>query len=185
MVQHADIDHSGLTGVGGGVSSGTAFPGSPSSGDRFFRTNIRGGMEFIYDGTRWLSVEIFSWLFDASLSFGATADTSRAWFPLPTDYQVYLTQWHLVITVSGSATWVATLTDIDFDQAFATLDTQSTAAQTGGKAYHYTKTLGTILNGTAGNSAATKVGVAIYYDEQTGTASCIASASVEYRIVAT
>jgi hypothetical protein len=55
-VQHADIDHTGLTGVGGGVASGTAFPGSPSTGDLFHRTNLDEAL-WRYNGTRWLCAE--------------------------------------------------------------------------------------------------------------------------------
>lgn len=44
-----------LARVGGALAydSGTSFPGSPSSGDRYWRTDH--GMEFYYDGTRWVS----------------------------------------------------------------------------------------------------------------------------------
>jgi hypothetical protein len=38
---------------------GTAFPTGPASGDEYYRTDIRGGMLFRYDGTRWLSDELF------------------------------------------------------------------------------------------------------------------------------
>ena len=45
--------------VGGvlGYDSGSSFPGSPSSGDRYWRTDL--GMEFYYDGTRWLSTTLY------------------------------------------------------------------------------------------------------------------------------
>jgi hypothetical protein len=36
---------------------GTAFPAGVAAGDRFYRTDL--GMEFFYDGTRWLSTEVF------------------------------------------------------------------------------------------------------------------------------
>lgn len=52
--------------VGGGPAEGTTFPGSPSTRDRYFRTDIKGGMYFFYDGTRWVSEIIFQ-------SVGATA----------------------------------------------------------------------------------------------------------------
>lgn len=37
---------------GGKFSAGASFPGSPASGDRCWRTDL--GMEFYFDGTRWL-----------------------------------------------------------------------------------------------------------------------------------
>jgi len=42
-----------------GVPAGTAFPAAPATNDRFYRTNVLGGMEFLWDGTRWKSVGIF------------------------------------------------------------------------------------------------------------------------------
>jgi hypothetical protein len=38
-------------------TSGTSFPVSPSSGDRFYRTDRK--IEYYWDGTRWLSVQLF------------------------------------------------------------------------------------------------------------------------------
>jgi hypothetical protein len=37
-------------------ASGTSMPGSPSSGDLFWRSDLM--MEFVYDGTRWLSTQL-------------------------------------------------------------------------------------------------------------------------------
>jgi hypothetical protein len=37
---------------------GTAFPSGPATGDRFFRTDLV--MEFYYNGTRWLSTQLFT-----------------------------------------------------------------------------------------------------------------------------
>lgn len=39
-------------------TSGTSFPGSPTTGQRFFRTDR--GIEYYWDGTRWLSTQLFS-----------------------------------------------------------------------------------------------------------------------------
>jgi len=38
---------------------GTAFPTGPATDARYFRTDIRGGMWFRYDGTRWVSETVF------------------------------------------------------------------------------------------------------------------------------
>lgn len=38
-------------------SGSTAFPASPATNDRFWRSDL--GMEFYFNGTRWLSVEVF------------------------------------------------------------------------------------------------------------------------------
>lgn len=39
-------------------NAGTSFPASKATGDRYYRTDL--GMDFYYDGTRWLSVQEFS-----------------------------------------------------------------------------------------------------------------------------
>jgi hypothetical protein len=57
---HATIDHTGITGVGGGgIASGTSFPGSPTTGDLFHRTDLAPAL-YRYDGTRWLTVQQFT-----------------------------------------------------------------------------------------------------------------------------
>lgn len=76
-----------------GIAGGTSFPGSPSSGDRFWRSDLK--MEAVYDGTRWLSTQLFF----VSLSGGGdslgpyTATTGgirRAHTPYSNTYDFYL-----------------------------------------------------------------------------------------------
>ena len=40
----------------GGTQSGTSFPGSPSTGQKFYRSDRN--IEYVYDGTRWLSTQL-------------------------------------------------------------------------------------------------------------------------------
>jgi hypothetical protein len=47
---------------GGGIPTGTSMPVSPSTNDLIFRTDL--GLVFYYDGTRWLSLTLYT------LSFG-------------------------------------------------------------------------------------------------------------------
>lgn len=42
----------------GGILSGTSFPVSPASGDRFYRTDRN--IDYFYNGTRWLSTQLFT-----------------------------------------------------------------------------------------------------------------------------
>lgn len=53
-----DCSAQDLADLSGGIAQGTSFPGSPSSGD-FFRRTDRGGIAYRYDGTRWLTAELF------------------------------------------------------------------------------------------------------------------------------
>jgi hypothetical protein len=52
---------------------GNAFPGSPTEGDRFWRTDKR--MEFYFDGTRWLTVNVYS---DPAVDFEASTQPLTA-----------------------------------------------------------------------------------------------------------
>lgn len=54
------------------MGSGTSFPGSPATNQRYFRTDL--GFEYYYDGTRWLSVQ----LFDLTLAIRTAAALSGA-----------------------------------------------------------------------------------------------------------
>ena len=53
-----------------GISSGTSFPGSPTTGQQFFRTDL--GAMFWYSGSAWLNVDSLKQLEDVSLSSPST-----------------------------------------------------------------------------------------------------------------
>jgi hypothetical protein len=107
------------TGGGSGIASGTSFPGSPTAGDLFERTDIESGLICVYDGTRWLSHEIFPIAFSLySFTWPLTATTiadHRGVPPFGSDYDLYLMDWESWTTVlttnSGSAYWTVTLYD--------------------------------------------------------------------------
>jgi hypothetical protein len=56
QLMRLDSGSSAYTGAVWG--SGTAFPAGPSTNQRFTRTDL--GMDFYYDGTRWLSTQLFT-----------------------------------------------------------------------------------------------------------------------------
>lgn len=84
---------------------GTSFPGSPTTGDRFFRTDRN--IEYVYDGTRWLSTFIISepiWL-DSGTVISATQDFVH---PIPfrqNAYSIYIetVQWTCQLTNGTTA----------------------------------------------------------------------------------
>lgn len=55
--------------------SGTAFPASPSTYDRFFRTDL--ALDFYYDGTRWLTTQVFERTVPTAEGITATATFAR------------------------------------------------------------------------------------------------------------
>jgi len=54
-------------------NSGTSFPGAAATGDRYYRTDVDGGTPCIYDGTRWLTEQIFT-MEDHVAGLAATGD---------------------------------------------------------------------------------------------------------------
>ncbi len=66
-----------------GWNGGTAFPGSPATNDRYWRTDL--GLEFYYDGTRWLSTALYTLGLpqaDALAPLAATATGHRLCLPI-------------------------------------------------------------------------------------------------------
>lgn len=183
MVQHADIDHTGIPGAGGTLPSGTAFPGSPATDDFFYRTNVRGGMLFTYDGTRWVSDQLFSW--NVGAVDAVAADSTRTFFPVPPDLQIYVDSWQTAMFIAGTGVWIATLDLYDFEADIVNLATKSSTGQTASRFYHYHDAIGTVVDGTGGNAANAKSAIALWFDESSGTATCIAGATVFYRIIST
>jgi len=78
------------------TGAGTAFPGSPATNDHFFRTDLRGGMMFFWNGTYWLSAQEYMYDFGALLAAALVSSTFLAYgglnvVTLPRDLDVYLT----------------------------------------------------------------------------------------------
>lgn len=75
-----------------GGQAGTAFPGSPTAGDRFWRTDL--GFDCYYDGARWLSSHEYTAEFqpwEASPPYGATVNALIS--PAHSDYpSIYITR---------------------------------------------------------------------------------------------
>src|SRR5574343_335187 len=78
-------------------TSGTSMPGSPVTNQRITRTDL--GIDFFYDGSRWLSVEVYT----INSPNAASIAASTAWF-LAADgtYDMYVTTCD-VVTLSASA----------------------------------------------------------------------------------
>lgn len=86
-------------------NGGTSFPGSPATGDRYWRTDL--AEEFYYDGTRWLSTVISRLALGTfqNISVGATLDMSVE----AADGDVWLiamyASLYTVTTLDGSKYW--------------------------------------------------------------------------------
>ncbi len=121
-------------------NAGSSFPGSPATGDRYFRTDILGGTEFKYDGTRWRSMETLHLtmpVVDAAMSSGITVDTSnicRLVIPWRSTYGFYALTLHahtiVLTTNNGTNFWTATFYQVGSAGTVTTSSTFTTAADT-------------------------------------------------------
>jgi hypothetical protein len=111
---------------------GTSFPGSPSTGDRYWRTDLE--MEFFYDGTRWLSTTLHNITIalhnvtDVKQNFSATTSAANRG-PAPAlsgGSDIWLEEWIVGFTVTGgtalgaSHKWVGDLIAIQDGTASTT-----------------------------------------------------------------
>lgn len=113
---------------------GTSFPGSPATNDRFFRTDR--GILYYYDGTRWLSVTLYSQplsVGDAVLPITANGTPLRM-ATMGSFYDWYLvdlfTTLRPITTNDGSNFWTAALRKFQINTTNTTIVTVSTAAYT-------------------------------------------------------
>lgn len=178
MVQHADIDHTGLPGVGGGgIDEGTAFPGSPVADDLFYRTDRN--LIYFYDGTRWLTVNLYESHFGWSQA-GLTSDQGVAYFPVDSTYALYLveliTSSIVIGTNNGSNFWEMELVRIDTSNTQTEIGVTSTVADTAGQWVRHTLSVNAVLDS----------GARVLYlrGDETGSAGTLSfGAAIRYRYI--
>jgi hypothetical protein len=113
------------------TGAGSAFPGAPTSGDHFYRTDIRGGMLFRWDGTYWLSEQEYSLDFEGEdIAAPGTAIVQR--YALPSDLQVYVQhvsgRSYVATTNNGSNWWTFTLYSGDASDTYTNRSSAGTSA---------------------------------------------------------
>ncbi len=95
-----------LTMINGAVAwnSGTSFPGTPLTGDRYWRTDL--GRECYYDGTQWLTVQEFSLptTTRSVLGSGLAATLTSIVNAVVPGTSCYITTIRVVTFVNGSST---------------------------------------------------------------------------------
>lgn len=112
------VDLARLSDVASGVPSGTSFPGSPTTNDLFYRTDL--DILFVYDGTRWLCTcpHVTPLIRPDYTALSATTATyARTNVPDPLGgSDIYVTSFFGDVNISGGGTalgashkWVGTL----------------------------------------------------------------------------
>jgi hypothetical protein len=127
------ITVSGTTSVTVARSSGTSFPGSPAAGDLFYRTDRN--IEYSYDGTRWLTTQLFELPFnyDPSLTTNSiTVNTAGVVYQYRPnfDYDMWVEDYQFSSFISGtfnsSNYWSVSIDRYDESNAATTLGSVST-----------------------------------------------------------
>lgn len=161
-----------------GTQSGTSFPGSPATDDRFYRTDRR--IEYFYDGTRWLSTQLFTG--DTQVqqvdlprtSSGGGLRCGNPWFNL---YDIYMVDAAFYSNVSTASSWTVDLK-------------KNKDSATGGDSVQLAAYTNTTNGQWTGSRQA--VGAVVTKDwqffettftENSGTASCYGACAFSYRLV--
>jgi hypothetical protein len=116
--------------------TGTAFPGSPTTDQPFYRTDRH--IDYFYDGTRWLSRNLFSYPIPATSAFlpitATNAALQRAAYPAAGLYGVWIERLTATFFVtagtalSASHKWVGVLIDGATSTTLATVTIDSGAS---------------------------------------------------------
>lgn len=131
------------------LNAGTSFPGSPATNDMFFRTDR--GIGYYYDGTRWLSLQLFT-LSAQHLSNNPTSGAVWNQWPLPTSTDVYLvdmvTTTRVLTTNDGSNFWSVRTVKVGTTGGTATQVGTSivTSADVAGDYVPHTHALGAVVS---------------------------------------
>jgi hypothetical protein len=163
---------------GAGLRSGTSFPGSPATGDRFFRTDRI--LEYFYDGTRWLSTQIIT-LF-ATLSSPAnytvtSANQYRTGFSKQGHADIYVEYISLSYILVGTGNWtVAYNWNANSPAAGGTIGSGITVATNVSGNHYYTETaIGSVLTAAAD--------IDFTFTKNSGSATFFPMACITYRLV--
>jgi hypothetical protein len=136
-----------LSRVNGAVAwnSGTANP-TGATGDRYWRTDL--GLEIYYDGTRWLTTQLFREPFGTGNT--VTPDTVGTALgrmaPWGTAYDLWLVSWdtttYVATTNDGTKYWTLTLAKVVANDTPTNIDQYTTAADTVNSWTHHRRALG-------------------------------------------
>ena len=157
-------------------NAGTSFPGSKATGDRYFRTDL--GLEFYWDGTRWVTTTLYYHNFSGPININANGVFGR--LAVVQDFDLYVYKCavaYLVDTTNdGSKYWTIDL--IEFNGATSnTIGSVTSAAESANTFY---------VENIAVNAA--KSGIEQFQVNGTKTSTpgvLVATATLTYRLIGT
>ena len=166
-------------------NSGTAFP-TAATGDRYWRTDI--GLEFYYDGTRWVSSQLLAmqgaWR-EYVVGSGANADATgvgRFTIPYFGTYSLWLVRADLstlvLTTNDGSKYWTVTANWLNAGGTASSLGSFTTASDTHTNYVPHLITIGAVLDASARS-------VAIAVAKTSTPGNLLIWGGIYYRVIAT
>lgn len=155
---------------------GTSFPGSPATGTVCYRTDRH--IEYYYDGTRWLTTQLFVMLLPSPSVAVITADTAyRIPIPYQGVYSLFLERLDVAMYRTAAGEWDVAFNYEDVTGAGTALITPIDG--NGTTTNNWTPHSATIA---APLSASARI-LAIFFDEISGTSSLFAVANLSFRLV--
>jgi len=158
---------------------GTSFPGAPSAGDLYYRTDLHMWCE--YDGTRWLTTHEYM----RSTDYSTAADTGTVRIsPLRTDYSIYVTNVEVNLFINGvndgSNYWSVYLRGAEVD--WSALDTFHSYVTSGDSGSTWIVDTGApnVKNIPANNKS-----FAINFTKTNSPGNCLYSIGIYYRLIIT
>lgn len=161
----------------GGIASGTSFPGSPATNDRFYRTDRR--IEYFYDGTRWLTTQLFyqSAVLANAIQYTATAfNQQRIGIPKHGHTDVYVEYISLAYILVSTGNWTVTYNWSANSATGGTLGSGITVATIVTGNHYYNETaIGSVL--------ASISDIDFTFTENSGVATFFPMPGITYRLV--
>jgi hypothetical protein len=156
------------------LARGTSFPGSPATNDRFYRNDRQ--IEYYYDGTSWLSTQIFGVDLNANPAVSAnTTGYQRVANPQYGGALIYITEIVSMYILTGTGNWTYLIRSVD-DVTATTLATNTFATGVSGQRYAIRDT----VNAVVANTVESFDTVAT---ENSGTATFEGAVRIEYRMI--
>jgi hypothetical protein len=122
-------------------NAGTSFPGSKATNDRYWRTDL--GMEFYWDGTRWVSSVLHTLNTDSPTALSATSPFASLATLKATFASIWLVNLHVrsyvATTNDGSKYWTVALKN---NSDSGVLASQATGGDTANTDYNRTVAIG-------------------------------------------
>lgn len=136
-------------------TAGTSFPGSPATGDRYYRTDRH--LEYFYDGTRWLTTTLYREPLPILDVLGPNTTSGAGVLYLPTWdtlYDMYVERWWMrslvVGTLNGSNYWTYKLQSVVNDGTATDVGSSvNDSAGSSGTAVLNTTTPNAVIDGSA------------------------------------